>query len=72
MSEPRLLPKLPTPPTLPQSLLTTMGEYGMARTDGVNELEVQARWLALIEGIKLYAVAYGMTVARAKPEHGEG
>lgn len=42
-------------PTLPKILLDLIGEYGMARTDGVNELEIQHRWLMLIDGIKEYA-----------------
>lgn len=41
--------------TLPQHLLNLIGEYGMARTDGVSELEIQHRWLMLIQGIKDYA-----------------
>jgi hypothetical protein len=44
-------------PTLPQSLLNLIGEYGMARTDGVSQLEIQHRWLQLIAGIKTYALA---------------
>ena len=49
-------------PTLPKALLNLIGEYGMARTDRVSELEVQHRWLQLIAGIKTYALA-----ARAAP-----
>lgn len=44
-------------PTLPQSLLNTIGEYGMARTDRVSELEIQHRWLLLIVGIKDYTAS---------------
>lgn len=44
-------------PPLPQSLLIAIGEYGLARTDGVGELEVQHRWETLIRGIKQYAAA---------------
>lgn len=44
-------------PTLPQSLINLIGEYGMARTDGLNQLEVQHKWLSLIGGIKDYARA---------------
>lgn len=42
-------------PMLPPSLLNTIGEYGMARTDRVSELTVQYRWEMLIAGIKDYA-----------------
>ncbi|HJV72703.1 MAG TPA: hypothetical protein VJ654_00650 [Noviherbaspirillum sp.] len=42
-------------PTLPKNLLDLIGEYGMARTDGLNDLDVQHRWLNLIDGIKDYA-----------------
>jgi hypothetical protein len=43
------------PPPLPQSLLDLIGEYGMARTDGVSDVERLHRWLKLIKGIKAYA-----------------
>lgn len=43
------------PPTLPKSLLDTIGEYGMARTDRVSELTIQHRWELLIAAIKDYA-----------------
>jgi len=46
-----------TMPTLPQSLLNTIGEYGLARTDGVGEIERMHRWELLIVGIKEYAAA---------------
>jgi hypothetical protein len=42
-------------PTLPQSLLDLIGEYGMARTDGVSDVERLHRWQLLIDGIKDYA-----------------
>lgn len=54
---------LPQPPTLPRTLLATIGEYGMARTDGLNELEIQDRWIALIDGIKTYAIDYARAAA---------
>lgn len=44
-------------PTLPQSLLTLIGKYGMARTDGASEIERIHRWQLLIDGIKEYARA---------------
>lgn len=44
-------------PMLPASLLNTIGEYGMARTDRVSELTVQYRWEMLIAGIKDYTAA---------------
>lgn len=44
-------------PTLPQSLINLIGEYGMARTDGVSEIERLHRWQTLIAGIKDYARA---------------
>lgn len=43
------------PPPLPQSLLDLIGEYGLARTDGVSDVERLHRWQKLIEGIKAYA-----------------
>ena len=42
-------------PILPKSLLNLIGEYGMARTDGANQLEIQHRWELLIRAIKEYA-----------------
>lgn len=44
-------------PTLPKSLLDLIGEYGMARTDGLTELDRIALWQDLILGIKDYALA---------------
>jgi hypothetical protein len=44
-------------PTLPQKLINAIGEYGMARTDGVSSIAVQYRWEVLIGGIKDYAFA---------------
>lgn len=44
-------------PMLPASLLNTIGEYGMARTDRVSELTVQYRWKLLLAGIKDYTAA---------------
>lgn len=43
------------PPTLPQSLVNLIGEYGIARTDGVTETERLHLWQLLIDGIKKYA-----------------
>jgi hypothetical protein len=42
-------------PPLPQSLLNLIDEYGMARADGLNDVDRVARWSALIAGIKSYA-----------------
>lgn len=42
-------------PTLPQTLVNIIGEYGMARTDGVSDIERLHRWTLLIAAIKLYA-----------------
>lgn len=58
-------------PTLPKSLLNLIGEYGMARTDGVNDLEIQHRWLMLIAGIKEYARSV-LTASEAKTAVPEG
>lgn len=55
--------ELPAPPTLPRYLLDMIGEYGMARTDSVGQLEVQYRWETLIGGIKRYASEYGRALA---------
>jgi hypothetical protein len=44
-------------PRLPNELLDLMSEYGMARTDGVSDVERLARWARLIDGIKGYAAA---------------
>jgi hypothetical protein len=44
-------------PALPQSLINLIGEYGMARTDGVSYVERLHRWQLLIEGVKEYARA---------------
>lgn len=49
---------LPPLPTLPRYLLDMIGEYGMARTDSIGQLEVQHRWEILIGGIKQYAADY--------------
>jgi len=53
------------PPTLPQPLLNLIGEYGMARTDQLGPLEVQHRWLQLIDGIKSYASDYAAAKGKA-------
>lgn len=42
-------------PMLPQRLIDLIGHYGMARTDGAHQLEIQHRWECLIRGIKDYA-----------------
>lgn len=57
-------------PTLPQSLINLIGEYGFARTDGVSEIERLHRWELLIAGIKDYAAS----VATQPPqdERGQG
>ena len=60
--------EVPMPPTLPKSLLDTIGEYGMARTDRVSELTIQHRWELLIAAIKDYARAYGDQRANAALE----
>ncbi|MFC7515048.1 hypothetical protein ACFQUU_08535 [Herbaspirillum sp. GCM10030257] len=61
----------PALPKLPQSLLNLIGEYGMARTDGVNQLEIQHRWLSLIDGIKGYARNVAATPDSAAPAEGK-
>ena len=60
--------ELPAPPTLPRYLLDMIGEYGMARTDSVGQLEVQHRWEILIGGIKRYASEYGRALASRPAE----
>lgn len=49
--------RLTTPemPMLPDWLLNAIGEYGMARTDRVSDVEIQHRWQELIRYIKRYA-----------------
>jgi hypothetical protein len=44
-------------PSLPQVLIDRIGEYGMARTDGVSDVERLHRWELVIDGIKDYARA---------------
>jgi hypothetical protein len=56
------------PPTLPQSLLNLIGDYGMARTDGVSDVERLHRWQLLIDGIKAYAL--GVTTVDGGQQHG--
>lgn len=53
------------PPTLPRYLLDMIGEYGMARSDGVGQLEVQHRWETLIGGIKRYASDFTRSAAQS-------
>ena len=60
--------ELPAPPTLPRYLLDMIGEYGMARTDSLGQLEVQHRWEILIGGIKRYASEYGRALASRPAE----
>jgi hypothetical protein len=55
---------------LPDSLLNTIGEYGMARTDRVSQLEVTHRWQLLIAGIKAYASDYGQQCHEAGRQQG--
>lgn len=45
------------PATLPQVLIDLIGEYGLARTDGVGEIERLHRWELLIAGIKDYTAS---------------
>jgi hypothetical protein len=47
-----------TLPPLPEKLLARIGEYGLARTDGVGDPERLHRWQLLIDGIKEYAADY--------------
>lgn len=56
---------MPSVPNLSQELINTIGEYGMARTDGVSEAEVLHRWQLVLSSIKRYAHAYG----DARAEH---
>jgi hypothetical protein len=51
-------------PILPNTLLNLIAEYGLARTDGVSDIERLARWELLIAGIKCYA---GDVLAAAAP-----
>lgn len=44
-------------PILPQHLLNIIGDYGLARTDGLNELDRIDLWEKLIRAIKTYAWA---------------
>jgi hypothetical protein len=55
-------------PTLPQSLINLIGEYGFARTDGASEIERIHRWELLIDGIKLYAGSYAEEAVRLERE----
>lgn len=41
-------------PILPQSLIDQIGRYGLARTDGLSEIERIHLWTELIAGIKSY------------------
>jgi len=56
------------PPTMPQSLINLIGEYGFARTDGASEIERIHRWELLIDGIKLYAGSYAEEAVRLERE----
>jgi hypothetical protein len=59
-------------PSLPQSLLNLIAEYGFARVDGVNDFERIHRWELLIDGIKDYAsTARGIGV-RSTTTEGRG
>ena len=51
---------LPPLPILPQSLLNTIGKYGMARSDKCMPIEITNRWQLLIQGIKEYARDYAL------------
>lgn len=44
-------------PVLPQHLLNIIGDYGLARTDGLSELQRMHLWETLIAAIKNYAWA---------------
>lgn len=44
-------------PTLPANLLVAIGEYGMARTDRANQIEIDWRWQRLIKEIKDWTAA---------------
>jgi hypothetical protein len=55
------------PPTLPHELLKIIGEYGMARTDGVGMMEVTNRWEALIRAIKRYAADVAASASPVAP-----
>lgn len=46
---------VPLPDYLPQWLINRIGEYGMARSDGVSDVTRLERWEHLIAGIKGYA-----------------
>ena len=55
-------------PTLPQSLINLIGEYGFARTEGASEIERIHRWELLIDGIKLYAGSFAEEAVRLERE----
>jgi hypothetical protein len=55
-------------PALPQSLINLIGEYGMARTDGVSDVERLHRWQQLIEGVKEYARTIALAAVVAERE----
>lgn len=47
----------PAMPTLPHHLIDLIGEYGLARSDGLSEISRLHLWEQLIDGIKDYARA---------------
>lgn len=56
-----------TMPALPRELLDQLGEYGMARTDGVSPVEINHRWAQVIDGIKRYAASQVAPVQDVAP-----
>lgn len=65
-------PMLPGLPTLPQPLLDAIGEYGLARTDGVSEIERVHRWEVLISLVKDYAGAIQLATWKVAMEYAAG
>lgn len=57
--------ELPPLPILPQTLLNRIADYGMARTDGLPDIDRIDLWESLIACIKRYAGAYGQECSRA-------
>jgi hypothetical protein len=58
--------ELPPLPVLPPELLNMIGEYGMARTDGLGDLDRIHVWELLIDGVKAYARHYARAALAAR------
>lgn len=57
--------ELPPLPVLPQHLIGVIGEYGMARTDGLGDTDRINLWTQLAEEIKVYATDYARSAIAA-------